>query len=113
MIQLYIHIYIIFQNGLSQDIESIFYTVGSCLYPRLLNQGVGYMRCRQLLPKIHGAKKCHPLFFLNIVSEALIMPWNESNTWTQFIQVLANAYNKMNSWVCKHFPLGATELTLV
>ena len=71
------------------------------------------MRCRQLLPKIHGAKKCHPLIFLNIVSEALIVPWYESNTWTQFIQVLANAYNKMNCWVCKHFLLGATELTFV
>ena len=90
----------------------MFYTVGSCFYTRLCIKWLATWDIDNFHPRYTG-KKSHPLTFLILFFEALIMPWYESNTWTQFIQVLANAYNKMNCWICKHFPLGAIELTLV
>lgn len=78
----------------------------------LLNQVVSCMRCVQLLPKIHGGKNGHSLIFLSIAFFILrhSLVWNY--TLQQFIHELVEAYHKMEHWICKLFPLGATGLSL-
>lgn len=43
----------------------------------------------------------------------LLVTCSESKTWLQFPHELTETYNLTHFWVCIHFPLGDTKLSLV